>query len=436
MPHQDLAGRYIEALGPGDRHLYREVAVIMSRQNGKTELLIPVIVKRLIEGRRIMHTAQDRALPRETFYRVADVMYQHHPELFGSRNGRRSRPRYANGQEEIRLTNGGIYSIVAPSRSGARGPSRDLVIVDEVREMDTWDFIAAAKPTLTVSPDGQMLYLSNAGEEDSVVLNALRNRRDEDPDLAYLEWSASPERDADDPIGWAEANPALGHEPDGMGSVLATLESAYRTAKLDGTLGIFETEHLTRWVPSLRETLVDAAAWADCRAEPVAAVAPVMGVSLDPDRRRVSAAIAWHRDDGGIGLETVADLSAEVIDTDEVGKQLRDIAAARGVRRVAYDPLTDGELAKYFRKPEPVTGQKFANASSQFAGLVAARALRWQHAETVGSDLTWTARKLDTETGRFDAVRANDDRPIPAALAAIRAVWLASGLRLSRPRVM
>jgi hypothetical protein len=43
----------------------------------------------------------------------------------------------------------------------------------------------------------------------------------------------------------------------------------------------------------------------------------------------------------------------------------------------------------------------------------------------------WTARKALDE-GRFEAVRADDKRPITAALAAIRAVWLASG---PRPRV-
>jgi hypothetical protein len=47
----------------------------------------------------------------------------------------------------------------------------------------------------------------------------------------------------------------------------------------------------------------------------------------------------------------------------------------------------------------------------------------------------WTARKDHDESGSFQAVRANDDRPIPAALAAIRAVSAAFGPPLSRPKV-
>ena len=436
MPHQDVAGRYIEALGPGDAHLYREVAVIMSRQNGKSELLVPVIVKRLLQGRRIMHTAQDRDEPREIFYRVADIMWDQYADLFPLRNGRPTKPRYANGQEEIRLSNDAIYKLVAPTRSGARGPTRDLVIIDELREMDSWDFIAAAKPTLTLSPDPQMLYLSNAGEDDSIVLNAIRKRRDEDPALAYIEWSASPGLAADDAIAWAEGNPAMGHEPDGMGSLYDTLANDYRTAKLEGTLPIFETEHLCRSVPTTREAFVDISAWNDCKDESdTEPHAPTMAVSLDPERRRASAAIAWLGDEG-VHIRLLFDVTGDPIDTDVLAKDIRAAAGKYGVRRVAFDPLTDAELVKPFKKSEPIAGQKFANASAQFAGLVAARSIRWQDADAVSDDLTWTARKLDRETGSFQAVRAQDDRPITASLAAVRAVWLASGLRLARPKVM
>jgi phage terminase large subunit-like protein len=78
MPWQEVAARYLEARGPGKRHLYREVAIVVSRQNGKTTLLIPLIVKRLLAGQRIMHTAQDRSFPREVFYRVAEQMWEKH----------------------------------------------------------------------------------------------------------------------------------------------------------------------------------------------------------------------------------------------------------------------------------------------------------------------------------------------------------------------
>ena len=91
------------------------------------------------------------------------------------------------------------------------------------------------------------------------------------------------------------------------------------------------------------------------------------------------------------------------------------------------DPLTDAALAKYLPRTEPVAGAKHANASARFVNAVSGGTLHWTDADAVTDDLTWTSRKPHDESGSFQAVRADDDRPITAALAAIRAVWLASG---------
>jgi hypothetical protein len=435
MPWQEQCARYLTALAPDDRWLYREVGIVVARQNGKTTLLVPLIVQRLRAGQRIMHTAQDRALPREVFGLVADILSQD-LTLFPQRNGRSTKPRFANGQEEIRLANGGMYSIVAPTRGGARGPSRDLVIIDELREMDTWDFIAASKPTLTASRNPQMIYLSNAGEDDSIVLNALRDRAGKDPALAYLEWSAAPDRPSDDRIGWAEANPALGNEVGEMGSVLETLEADYRTALLEGTLGLFETEHLCRWVNTLRQRLVDEHAWMLGKRDDLPAPRRVhMGISMDPSGTRAAAAIAWQDEQRQANVRLIYDVTGSPIDVAAFGADLKQTASQLGVSQVAFDPLTDAELAKFFKKPIPLSGQKWANASSLFANLVQGGRLLWTDADAVTDDLVWTARKDHDESGSFQAVRANDDRPIPAALAAIRAVSAAFGPPLSRPKV-
>lgn len=422
-PWQDTCARYLTATAADDRWMYREVAIIVARQNGKTTILVPLIVSRLLAGHRIMHTAQNRELPREVFGLVADIVEDKYADLLTERNGRPVRPRFANGQEEIKLTTGGTYRIVAPTRGGARGPSNDLVIVDELREMVDHDFIAAAKPTLTASKKPQMVYLSNAGTEDSAVLNALKLRAGEDPSLAYLEWSAAPDRRADDVEGWREANPSMGHDP----SVFVTLEAEYRTNKLGGTLGIFETEHLCRPVVTLRERLVDEFAWAECEvAEPPAKRQAYMAVAMDPSGTRGHAAVAWRMPDESIALRVIREATGSPIDPDEFGKDLRNDAKEWGAIAVGYDPLTDRELAKYFRAPKSVTGQEFANASARFTLAVTSRKLRWHDAAAVTDDLTWTTKKAHDESGSFQAVRANDDRPITAALAAIRAVWLAS----------
>ena len=415
MPWQRVAGRYIEAVGPKDRLLYREVAVVVARQNGKTTLLRPLIVGRLRAGRRIMHTAQNRELPREIFHEVVEDMEDRFPSEI------RGRPRFANGQEEIRTTNGGIYRIVAPTRGGARGHPNDLVVVDECREMVDYEFIAAAKPTLTASANPQFLYLSNAGSEDSEVLNDLRVRRETDPRLAYLEWSAEPDREPGDRIGWMEANPALGH----LEGVLATLEDEYRAATLTGKMAVFETEHLCRWVVSDAERVVAEADWLDREGVlPQKPVSPFMAVNLDPSGRRASAATAWQVD-GKVYLRIEADVTGTPIDTERLGRDLQNRANQLGARLVGYDDMTDRDLARWLKNSRPVQGHEFAAASDKFDRIVRQDGLVWASAEQVTEDLQWLTRKPH-ESGAWIAVRANDDHTVTAGLAAIRAVWLAS----------
>jgi hypothetical protein len=413
MTWQQRAVASITAEGRAGRLQYPEAAVIVARQNGKTALLKTLIVLKLLRGRKIMHTAQNRELPREVFTEVADAMVEHW------RADLRKLPRLANGQERIELWNGGLYRIVAPTRGGARGPANDDVIIDELREFDSFDFMAAARPTLTASTDPQMLYLSNAGDETSVVLNALRKRADADPALAFLEWSAAPERAVSDQAGWREANPRIERYPRAM---LDYLQRQFTTYELEGQLAIFETEHLCRWVTSLLPRLVADVPWQRAAATLEAPSAPFMGVALDGDR--ASAALAWQQSDGTIALTLAADVTGHPLDIDELGKRLLQMQADLAVQAVGFGPATDRDLARHLRGGHAIAGQEWASASDRFARMVDGGRLRHQDAGAIAADLPFTARR--TAGGMWSADKAKSDRPVTAVLAAIRAVWLAT----------
>jgi hypothetical protein len=429
MPWQDTVASYMTALGPDDLWLYPEVAAIVARQQGKTTLVKPLIVERLQMGRKIMHIAQVRELPRIMFEIIADAIEESSPELLPRRRGKIIWPRRGAGSESIMLTNGGSYRIASASSGGARGHSNDDLIIDELREMETDEIISAARYTLSFSENPQTIYLSNAGTDDSVVLNGIRARAGEDSSLAYLEWSADPDYAPDDRRGWVQANPAIGHYP----QVIRKLEQDYTSARLAGNMAGFETERLCRWVKTMREPLVNPEQWNACKVPRLPkSIRQHVAVSMDPSGARASAASAWLDKDGICYVTLLADIVGDPVDTGLVGPVWRDAAIARHTPKVGFDPLTDGEFAKFFKATESISGQKFTNATATFVRLVQSGQLRWADAESVGTDLTWTARKENDETGSFQAVRANDDRPITAALAAIRAVWLASGP--SRPR--
>jgi phage terminase large subunit-like protein len=418
IPWQDLAARYVTATN-GVRWLYHEVCIVVARQNGKSTLLVPRIVMGLLRNERITHAAQDRNLPREVYGQVADIMETQFAGLLASY------PRRANGQEQVRTVGGGSYRIVASSTAGARGFPNDLVIIDELQELDDFDFISAVRPTLMTSTHPQILEVATAGEETSVVLNAVKKRAETDTHLAYLEWSSSPERSPDDRRGWAEANPALGH----LSAVAENLELDFEQYPLP----VFEREHLCRWVVTTLPKMVSDVAWARAGTgtdEPPRH--PSMGIKVDPSGRRVSAALAWMTG-GKVNVRVCAEADGKV-DLDDFAKLLIPIARQLGVREVGFDPATDRDLERLLSaslfKVEGINGDKMAGASERFASSVEAGRLQHDGNDLLTADMAYTVRReMDRN---WYATVANTERPTTASFAAIRAVWLATA---QRPKV-
>jgi hypothetical protein len=435
MPWQRVAARYMTALAPRPRNRlpagyvdpwkYRRFACIVGRQNGKTELIKPRILLGFKMGRRMLHTAQDRYRPRETFEEMAAFFED--SAAMRTKYGV-EKIREANGQEFIACSNGAKYTLVSPRSGRARGGSVDDVFLDEVREYKDNRIEGVIRPTITARPNGQVLYFSNAGDEDSIVLNTLRRQADEIETLCYLEWSAAPERALDDREGWAEANPALGTTISE-----ATLLDFYRT--LDHAT--FETEHLCRWVITSMPSFVAETAFLRCEAtsleEPVR---PMLGICMDPSGKRASAYSAWQQSDGTIALRAEGEFTGDPIDPSLLGPVVKQLGVRLGAPKVGYAPWTDAELAKHLKNAKAIDGRDFAAACQTFVQMVHAGRIKWvrQPDSELLTDLKWTARKAH-DAGAFHAVRANEEHPITAVLAAIRAVGLASGPVPSAPRV-
>lgn len=418
MPHQVTASRYLTATGP-DGWLFREVAIVMARQNGKTEMLVPRVVQDLRAGKRVLHTAHRMRLARKVFLRVARIMAEEAEVI-----------RFAQGQEEIFMSNGGSYVTIAAQR-GARGESADTLIVDEVREFEDFDVMAAAGPTLSASSDPQIIYLSNAGSDASVVLNDLRRRGEvmNDPELAYLEWSADPARRIDDRNGWAEANPALGR----LRGMERNLEKAF-VQYVNSDPATFKTEHLCQWVETMLPQLVSETDWQKCRGDVSTPERPAVAFNMAPDGTRASAAMAWPMADGRVALVELLDVPGSPIDVDRLGPDLKKIAVQHRARKAAFASWTDAALARYLPNAKAIDGKDFATACGDFVRLVQAGRLVWEDASHVSDDLSWTARKPH-ESGTWTAVPATPERPVTAVLAAIRAVSLAAAPKPPTPRI-
>jgi hypothetical protein len=220
--------------------------------------------------------------------------------------------RLDNGSNRIELSNGRSWRVVAANRRGGRGLAVDIVMLDELREHQTWDAWEAIVPTTTARPFKQIVCCSNAGDAKSEVLRTLRDgakRRiasgdTEGTELGLWEWSLPPDSDPRDESLWYLANPALGSQLFGIADLRGYLE-AQQYRNMPG----FMTEHCCMWVDALEPGVLPAEHWAETHdsASARAADAPVFGcVDVNYTRTRSYVAVAAARPDGNLHVEVIA----------------------------------------------------------------------------------------------------------------------------------
>lgn len=272
-----------------------EVAVVVSRQNGKGEILLARQLAGLflLGERLIMHSAHEYKTAAEAFSRIKHVV-EGSDEL--SRAVKTVRT--SHGEEGIELRNGNRLRFVARSKGSGRGFSADCVILDEAYELGP-EQMAAMLPTLSARPNPQVWYASSAGMESSSQLRQVRERgiRGDAAGLAYFEWSADPRCDPDDRDAWAQANPALG----------LRISESFIERERDAMPEVeFKRERLGVWDDASTQAVVPLDVWEtliDRVSQPVDPFA--VAVDVSPDRSTSSIAVAGRRRDGLWHVELV-----------------------------------------------------------------------------------------------------------------------------------
>lgn len=314
-PWEEWAVIHAGELLPDGRPRFRQLLILVARQNGKTHLLkVLALFWLFVEQWPLtvgMSTNLDYA--REAWEKAAEIAEANEVLATLLPKGRgRGGIRRANGEQCITSVDNCRYKIAASNRKGGRSLSIDRLILDELREHHDWEAWSAAVPAMNARPEAQVFCISNQGDDKSVVLDSLRDAALEfiktgkgDRRLGLFEWSAPDGADLLDRQAWAAANPNLGYriDPD------AILGPAERAAQRGGEEeASFRTEVLCQRVKAL-DAAVDPGGWADCMevgsmAELRSRVALCLDVS--PDRQHATLAAAAVQADGRCRVEVVA----------------------------------------------------------------------------------------------------------------------------------
>ena len=333
---------------------FRKVFVIVGRQNGKTTLLTVLTLFWLfMDADRhpdhlpaheflILGTAQNLDLAEEAWnsaLKKCDPEPEEDDEMFvvADLAAETRKAVKKNGSKALRLRNNARYEPRAASRMGGRGKSAARVVMDEMREQQTWDVWGSVSKTKNAIYDSQLWGISSAGDAKSVVLQALRAglikaikawddyvdsgvqsleeyANTHDIASALFEWSAPDGAELLDQEAIEQSNPSVGHRPMFYESIRSDLLG-------DEEEAVKRTEILCQWVTSLVSPFMDGPAWAaladppvlDDRGRVIEAGSSIadgskMCLAIDTtwDRARTYIAVAGYRDDGLAHVEIIA----------------------------------------------------------------------------------------------------------------------------------
>jgi len=406
---------------PDNTLRFRTVVVLVARQNGKSLVsqVLALWMMYVYGLALVLGTAQDLDTAEEVWQGAVDLVTELddetdepvRPDLFEMLD----KVVQVNGKKALVLKNRRRYKVKAANRRAGRGLSGDLILLDELREHQSWDAWGSITKTTMARAMALILCLSNAGDATSVVLRYLRKMGHAsagDPDglnsedrgseellteddledfdpaaeellddgdtLGLFEWSAPPGCAVDDRDAWAMANPSM-NLPNGIAE--RTIASASKT---DPEF-VFRPEVLCQWLDGSREGPFppgtwEAGRWApsshDDRPEQIVGNVRAC-VDISHDRTMTYIAFAGHREDGLPQVEIVAQRAGQswVEGWLKEPKRLERIESLTGQSKGApvSQMMKDLELAGL--PVEPWQGDDLAGWTGAFYDLVRAGAV-------------------------------------------------------------
>lgn len=295
---------------------FQTVIVLVGRQNGKTTIgsILALFFLYVVGAGLVLGTAQDVSQAEDTWQECVD-MAQADEELAEEIK----HVWYTNGSKRLQLEGNRDYRVRASNRKAGRGKSADLVLLDELREHQTWEAWSALSKTGMAKKSALRWCMSNAGDGTSVVLRHFRVKAHallgdpdeiassidiapddlEDSAIGLFEWSAPPDADKHDVDAWAQANPSMGY---------TVPIKNLRAACADDPDDVFKTECLCQWLTVSVTPPFPVGAWEAGidKDSNIAVDSPLwFGVDISDDRNRSSISVCGLRSDGNYHVELI-----------------------------------------------------------------------------------------------------------------------------------
>ena len=431
MPWQrhvvDIATEYrLDAEGRR-RYRYRTVVVTVPRQSGKTTLMTPVRVHRIMTrpGIDAFSTAQTGKAARDRILKMIEqVETSPIASLF--------KPLRSNGAEGLKVhgTNSRIVRF-SPVTGALHGETPHLVDFDEIWRYseETGDMLlGGARPAMiTLGALAQVWMVSTKGTAASTFMNRYieAGEAGTDPSLAYFSWESPAGADPDDPATWWQFHPALGN---------TITEDDLRTEMY--AEGVSYSERIRAYmnrVTTVTDSIIDAEAWASLEADPgeVPALGEVgIGVEVAPGNACAAVVAGWWTPEGRPVLRVLHQAPG----TSWLRPYLYRLRDEYGVSEVAADDagpvrrITD-DLHPYGADPGeallPVRRLGLPDRSTADLDLIAAardeRTLMHDGSRVLEQAVAGAQLRVNNGVERIDRDRSLG--PVPSLIAGSVALW-------------
>jgi hypothetical protein len=436
---------------------YRIVVVEVARQSGKTLVMLILALWHIyaLDSKMVIGTAQDLTRSEKSWAEAVEWAMENDELAPLIEDVKRGHPKV------LTLITGCEYRVAAASRRGGRGFTGDLVLLDELREHQSWDSWASVVNTMNARPRAQAWAFSNAGDSLSVVLRYLRASAhrdlgwpdgdadaevlgevdedinlDGDNQLGWFEWSAAPSARRDDMAALAQANPSKDHTEVTENCIT---ERALMAALRTSPPHVFDMECMCRWVSLAGGGPFPEGAWAatlDNDATPAEGAKSAICVEVSGGLRERTYVARAALDDEG---RPVFGIWADQAGTDWVMDWLRAnrsgysvIVLRSGAGTPALSLLDQIEAAEL-----PLEKWSAADVSAAH-GLMfdAVRDDKTRHRSHPGLDMAATSAAIKVQAGGgwiIDPKNSpSDTAPLTAALGA---VWGLGHLPDDRPSI-